>query len=164
MSRPGFEPGPLAFWTSALPTELSGRITPGLISGVTLLSRSGATGSTLNLNGDHTQTKVLELELIIMNYDVCKVKCQRTPPESVYTSNNKYITNQESKANRMSPRSTNWAIGTNHTWSHICCYIAFKIGCHGLNFVCVCPPLSWTRTRSWKQCNNRCRNRCDSSR
>ena len=23
-------------------------------------------------------------------HDVCKVKCQRTPPESVYTSNNKY--------------------------------------------------------------------------
>ena len=31
MSRPGFEPGPLAFRASALPTELSGlRITPPL--------------------------------------------------------------------------------------------------------------------------------------
>ena len=28
---------------------------------------------------------------------MCKVKCQRTPPETVCTSNNKYITKQESK-------------------------------------------------------------------
>ena len=31
-----------------------------------------------------------------------KVKCQQTPPESAYTSNNEYITNQESKENNMS--------------------------------------------------------------
>jgi len=56
-----------------------------------LLSRSGATGSTLSLNGGQTQTKVLEIGLIIINNDVCKVKCQRTPPDGVFTSNNKYI-------------------------------------------------------------------------
>ena len=37
-----------------------------------------------------------------INYDVCKVKCQQTPPESAYTSNNKYVTNQESKEKQQS--------------------------------------------------------------
>ena len=56
MSRPGFEPGPLAHRASALPDELPRQITPDLTSVVTLLLRSGATGSTLSLSGGHTQT------------------------------------------------------------------------------------------------------------
>jgi len=52
MSRPASEPGS-AHYSIAPPR----RIKPGLISVVTLLSRSGATGSPLTLNGGHTQTR-----------------------------------------------------------------------------------------------------------